>query len=37
MSMAERSMGLGLRALGRLAGSDVVDRLGVRKPAEKVF
>ena len=36
MSMAERSMGLGLRALGRLAGSDVVDRLGVRKPAERV-
>ncbi|HEV7774431.1 MAG TPA: acyl-CoA dehydrogenase family protein [Conexibacter sp.] len=37
MSMAERSMGFGLRALGRLAGSDVVDRLGVRKPAEKVL
>ncbi|HKG38205.1 MAG TPA: acyl-CoA dehydrogenase family protein [Conexibacter sp.] len=37
MSMAERSMGLGLRALGRIAGSDVVDRLGVRKPAEKVL
>jgi len=36
-SMAERSMGLGLRALGRLAGSDVVDRLGVRKPAERVL
>src|SRR6185312_15440709 len=32
-----RSMGLGLRALGRLAGSDVVDRLGVRKPAERVL
>jgi alkylation response protein AidB-like acyl-CoA dehydrogenase len=37
MSMAERSMGFGLRALGRLAGSDVVDRLGVRKPAERVL
>jgi alkylation response protein AidB-like acyl-CoA dehydrogenase len=37
MSMAERSMGLGLRALGRLAGSDVVDRLGVRKPAERIL
>jgi len=37
MSMAERSMGLGLRALGRLAGSDVVDRLGVRKPAERAL
>ncbi|WP_349260983.1 acyl-CoA dehydrogenase family protein [Baekduia sp.] len=28
-------MGLGLRALTRLAGSDVVDRLGVRRPAER--
>jgi len=37
MSLAERSMGLGLRALGRIAGSDVVDRLGVRKPAERVL
>jgi alkylation response protein AidB-like acyl-CoA dehydrogenase len=37
MSMAERSMGLGLRALGRIAGSDVVDRLGVRKPAERIL
>jgi len=37
MSMAERSMGLSLRALGRIAGSDVVDRLGVRKPAEKIL
>jgi alkylation response protein AidB-like acyl-CoA dehydrogenase len=37
MNMAERSMGLGLRALGRLAGADVVDRLGVRKPAERVL
>jgi alkylation response protein AidB-like acyl-CoA dehydrogenase len=37
MSMAERSMGLSLRALGRIAGSDVVDRLGVRKPAERVL
>ncbi len=37
MSLAERSMGLGLRALGRIAGSDVVDKLGVRKPAERVL
>ncbi len=37
MNLADRSMGLGLRALGRLAGSDVVDRLGVRKPAERVL
>jgi alkylation response protein AidB-like acyl-CoA dehydrogenase len=37
MTVAERSMGLGLRALSRLAGSDVVDRLGVRGPAERVL
>jgi alkylation response protein AidB-like acyl-CoA dehydrogenase len=29
-------MGLGLRALGRFAGSDLVDRLGIRKQAEGV-
>jgi alkylation response protein AidB-like acyl-CoA dehydrogenase len=37
MTVTERSMGLGLRALNRLAGSDVVDRLGIRKPAERVL
>jgi alkylation response protein AidB-like acyl-CoA dehydrogenase len=37
MTVAERSMGLGLRALNRLAGSEVVDRLGVRRPAERVL
>ena len=37
MSLAERSMGAGLRALGRIAGSDMVDRLGVRKPAERML
>jgi alkylation response protein AidB-like acyl-CoA dehydrogenase len=37
MTVADRSMGLGLRALTKLAGSDVVDRLGVRKPAERVL
>jgi alkylation response protein AidB-like acyl-CoA dehydrogenase len=37
MSIAERGMGLGLRTLGRIAGSDVVDRLGVRRPAERVL
>jgi alkylation response protein AidB-like acyl-CoA dehydrogenase len=37
MTVADRSMGLGLRALTRIAGSDVVDRLGVRKPAERVL
>ena len=37
MTAADRSMALGLRALTRIAGSDVVDRLGVRKPAERVL
>ena len=37
MTVADRSMGLGLRALTRIAGSDVVDRLGVRKPAERAL
>jgi alkylation response protein AidB-like acyl-CoA dehydrogenase len=37
MSLAEHSMGLALRSLGRLAGSDVVDRLGMRKPAERML
>ncbi len=36
MSTAERSMGLGLRALTRLAGLDLVDRVGLRKPLERV-
>jgi hypothetical protein len=35
MSVADRSMGLGLRALGRFAGSDLPDRLGIRKQAEQ--
>jgi alkylation response protein AidB-like acyl-CoA dehydrogenase len=29
-------MGLGLRTLGRIAGSDIVDRLGVRRPTERI-
>ncbi|HEY4095660.1 MAG TPA: acyl-CoA dehydrogenase family protein [Baekduia sp.] len=37
MTVAERSMGLGLRALNRIAASDLVDRLGVRRPAERVL
>jgi alkylation response protein AidB-like acyl-CoA dehydrogenase len=37
MTVADRSMDLGLRALSRIAGSDVVDRLGVRKPAERAL
>ena len=35
MSTAERSMGLGLRALNRLAGSDLLDRAGLRKRVER--
>ncbi|MBB4660862.1 hypothetical protein BDZ31_000435 [Conexibacter arvalis] len=36
MSVADRSMGLGLRALGKFAGSDLVDKLGIRKQSEAV-
>jgi alkylation response protein AidB-like acyl-CoA dehydrogenase len=35
--MAERSMGLGLRALNRLAGSDLLDRIRLRKQVEKAL
>ncbi len=35
MSTAERSMGLGLRALNRLAGSELLDRMGQRKRFER--
>ena len=34
-NLAERSMAIGLRALGRLASSDLVDRLGLRQPTER--
>ena len=34
-NLAERSMAMGLRALGRLASSDLVDRLGLRQPTER--
>ncbi len=33
--MAERSMGFGLRALNRLAGSDLLDRIRMRKQVER--
>lgn len=33
-SVAERGMGVGLRALSRLAGSDLLDRTGLRKRVE---
>lgn len=36
MSVTERAMGLGLKALGRFAGSEAVDRLGIREPANRV-
>jgi alkylation response protein AidB-like acyl-CoA dehydrogenase len=35
--MAERSMGLGLRALNRLAGSDLLDRIRIRKQVERAL
>ena len=30
-------MGLGLRALSRLAGTDLLDRIGLRDPAERLL
>lgn len=35
--MAERSMGFGLRALNRLAGSDLLDRIRIRKGVERAL
>jgi len=35
--MAERSMGFGLRALNRLAGSDLLDRIRLRKGLERAL
>jgi alkylation response protein AidB-like acyl-CoA dehydrogenase len=37
MNSAERSMGLGLRALNRVAGSQLVDRVGARKGLERAI
>jgi alkylation response protein AidB-like acyl-CoA dehydrogenase len=34
-NLAERGMAVGLRALNRLAGSELVDRLGLREPTER--
>jgi alkylation response protein AidB-like acyl-CoA dehydrogenase len=34
--VAERSMGFGLRALNRLASSDLLDRIGIRKQVERL-
>jgi alkylation response protein AidB-like acyl-CoA dehydrogenase len=36
-SMAERGMGYGLRALNRLAGSDLLDRIKIRKQVERAL
>ncbi len=36
-SVAQRGMGLGLRALGALAGSPALDKLGMRKQTEKLI
>lgn len=37
MSLANNAMGFGLRVLNRFAGLPVVDRLGLRKPAETML
>jgi alkylation response protein AidB-like acyl-CoA dehydrogenase len=36
-NLAERGMTVGLKAINRLAGSDLVDRLGIRQPAERLL
>src|SRR6476646_787477 len=35
--MAERGMGFGLRQLNRLAGSDLLDRIRIRKQVERAL
>jgi alkylation response protein AidB-like acyl-CoA dehydrogenase len=37
MNLTERGMGLGLRALTRLAGSQLIDRMGLRAPAQRAL
>jgi alkylation response protein AidB-like acyl-CoA dehydrogenase len=37
MNTADRGMGLGLRALNRLAGLELVDRIGMRERAERLL
>lgn len=37
MSIAEQAMGTGLKALNRIAGLDIVDRVGLREPAENLL
>jgi alkylation response protein AidB-like acyl-CoA dehydrogenase len=36
MNLTDRGMALGLRALNRFAGLDVIDRIGARGPSERV-
>lgn len=36
-NVADRSMGLALRSINRMAGSDTLDRLGLRGPVEKAL
>ncbi len=36
-NLTERSMAVGLRALNRLAGNGLIDRFGLRAPAERVL
>jgi len=36
-NLTERGMAVGLRALNRLAGNGLIDRLGLREPAERVL
>jgi hypothetical protein len=36
-NLAERGMAVGLRALNRLASADIVDRLGLRDPTERLL
>ena len=37
MSIAEQAMGTGLKALNRFAGLEIVDRIGLREPAENLL
>jgi hypothetical protein len=36
-NLAERSMMVGLKAINRVAGSDLIDRLGLRQPTERLL
>ena len=37
MALADQGMKAGLRALNRVASSDLLDRIGARKPAERLL